>query len=483
MSLDYLTGLAKSAVDAVKPSDDYIELQGLKAFGLPEFVATFLQDQRRWLGWKPITNPTYLGLAAMGAALIFAGLIAIAYKVATTILGIYTNVFLGNEVSKLQIIIFCLTFGFLVSFAIYYFFVKPALVKNKSDPADDIRKIMDAIIEPFANPSSSPETSLLNLQMLGVKQAAYVGPNESDGNFDTVVGIQSALKVGVRFFTLQIGFLETKKDSANFEEPHVPTLLYRDDSGKLISANSGSINEVAKSLAAYAFSDSLLSGSQPLIVYLHFERTPNSLRDPQKYIKFLSSVAKNLKPLEEYMLKNSPSGNYQRQMNETGLIGTDLKNFEKKVIIFSNVDTSIFRNTKTLGMEAIDTQYDLDFMVNMRVYLENAKDSLGASDVPHNGETPNAIIVPSKSVIGLSDDEKDAYALKGKTRFVIVMPSQMKNPSLPAIKSLLEHNGVNCILLNLFGEDIDILKGKVKAWKGEPFYSVKPLNYQAPLSL
>jgi hypothetical protein len=183
------------------------------------------------------------------------------------------------------------------------------------------------------------------------------------------------------------------------------------------------------------------------------------------------------------MIKNTSSGNYQRQMNETGLIGSELKNFEKKVIIFSNVDTSIFRNTKILGMEAIDTQYDLDFMVNMRVYLENANDSLGASDVPHNGETPNAIIVPSKSLIGLSDDEKDAFALKGKTRFVIVMPSQMKNPSLPAITSLLERNSVNCILLNLFGEDIDILKGKVKAWKGEPFYSVKPLNYQAPLSL
>jgi hypothetical protein len=209
----------------------------------------------------------------------------------------------------------------------------------------------------------------------------------------------------------------------------------------------------------------------------------DKIRNPQKYIQFLSSVAKDLKPLEEYMLKNSPSGNYQRQMNETGLIGTELKKFEKKVIIFSNVDTSIFRNTKTLGMEPIDTQYDLDFMVNMRVYLENANDSLGASDVPHNGEIPNAIIVSSKSVIGLTDDEKDAFALKGKTRFVIVMPSQMKNPSLPAINSLLEHNSVNCILLNLFGEDIDILKGKVKAWKGEPFYSVKSPNYQAPLSL
>ena len=112
-------------------------------------------------------------------------------------------------------------------------------------------------------------------------------------------------------------------------------------------------------------------------------------------------------------------------------------------------------------------------------YLENANESLGASDVPHNGEMPNAVVVSSKSILGLSDDEKDAFAQKGKTRFVIVMPSQMKNPNLPAINLLLERNSVNCILLNLFGEDISTLKSKVKAWKGEPFYSVKPATYRS----
>jgi hypothetical protein len=471
-------GLIKGAVAAVTPSDDTIELTGLMAFGIPEFAATFIQDQRRAFGYKAITNPTYLGIFAICMQMLFAGIIAAIYGIVMWIFKIYTSVLQGKSVSKFQIFVFCATVGFLISLFIYYFFVKPALKKSNIDIAKNVADTMSAI-EPFANPSSAPETSLVNLQMLGVKQAAYIGPNESDGSFDTAVGIQSALKAGVRFFTLQIGFLEAKKDSAKFEEPFTPTLLYRDDAGKLISANSGSIKEVAKTLAAYAFADSLLSGSQPIVIYLHFERAPNALREPEKYVRFLSSVADYLQPLQDYMVKNTPSGNYQRQMNESGLINAPIASLEKKALILCNLDTTIFRNLKTIGMEQIDNKYDLDFMVNMRVYLDAKSESLGASDVPHNGEMPNAVVVSSKSILGLSDDDRDAFALKGKSRFVIVMPSQMKNPTFPAINLLLERNSVNCILLNLFGEDIDILKGKMKAWKGEPFYSVKPANYRS----
>ena len=484
--LDSASSLFHRAVAAVTPDDDTIELTGLKAVGMPEFAAKFFQDARRFFGYKAITEPTALGIFAISMQMVFGAIILFLYAIVSWLIRIYTNVFQGKSVSKFQIIIFCATIGFLISISIYYFFVKPALKVAKVDIAKKVADTISSIepfaktsIESFANPSSAPDTSLVNLQMLGVKQAAYIGPNENDGSFDTAVGIQSALKAGVRFFTLQIGFLETKKDSANFEEPFVPTLLYRDDAGKLISANSGSIKEVAKTLATYGFAESLLSGSQPMIVYLHFERAPNALRDPEKYVRFLSTVAKDLQPLQEYMVKNTSSGNYQRQTNETGLINEPIASFEKKALIFCNLDTSIFRNLKTLGMEQIDTNYDLDFMVNMRVYLDAKSDSLGASDVPHNGEMPNAIVVSSKSILGLSEDEKDAFALKGKSRFVIVMPSQMKNPLLPGINMLLERNGVNCILLNLFGEDIDILKGKIKAWKGEPFYTVKPVNYRS----
>lgn len=478
-----IAGLVGAAVGAITPSEDTVELNGLMMFGIPEFAARWIQTQRRYFGYKPITDPTYLGIFAISMQMLFLSALAAAYGVVMWLVKIYLNVLRGQKVSKFQVIIFCLTVGFLISLSIYHFFVKPSLKLAKVDitnkVADTISSIDPFSKESFANPSSAPDTSLVNLQMIGVKQAAYIGPNENDGSFDTNVGIQSALKAGIRFFTLQIGFLETKKDSANFEEPFVPTLLYRDDAGKLISANSGSIKGVAKTLASYGFADSLLSGSQPIIVYLHFERVPNALRDPEKYVKFLSAVAGDLQPLQDYMVKNTSSGNYQRQMNETGLINAPILSFEKNVLFFCNLDTSIFRNLKTLGMEEIDTKYDLDFIVNMRVYLDVKGDSLGASDVPQNGEMPNAIIVSSKSILGLSEDEKDAFAIKGKSRFVIVMPSQMKNPLLPGINMLLERNSVNCILLNLFGEDIDMLKSKIKAWKGEPFYTIKPVNYRS----
>ena len=315
--------------------------------------------------------------------------------------------------------------------------------------------------------------------MLGVKQAAYVGPNENGGSFDPSVGIQSALTSGVRFFVFQIGYLEVKKDSKKFDEPYMPTLLYRDENGVLISSNGANIGEVAKSLASRAFVPSLPSGSQPLLIYLHFERTPNSLREPEKYVKFLSSVAQLLEPLHEYMIGVMPDGNFKRQQSESLLLKTPISTFEKKVIYLSNADTTIFRSLKKLGLDSIDQKYDLDYMVNLRVYLENSSDSMGITTAPLDGVVPNAVIIPFKRLAGFSDAEQDKFALKGKSRFTIALPSQIGNPSLDSLVTAIKNSNVNCIPLNLFGESIDSLKGKFKVWGNEPFYTIKSANYMA----
>jgi hypothetical protein len=305
--------------------------------------------------------------------------------------------------------------------------------------------------------------------------------------FDSTVGIQSALKVGVRVFVLQISYLDVKKDSSKFDEQYKPTLVYRNDSGDLISSNGANIKEVAKTLAAYAFSESIVSSTQPLILYIHVQRSPNALREPEKYVKYLSSIAEFLEPLQEFMVGSTAEGNFKRQQNEQILLTTPISTFEKKVIVLCNADTSIFRNLKSLGLDNIDTKYDLDFMVNVRVYLDGSSDAaLGVTTVPLNGEMVNAVIVPFKSVEGLSEDNMDKFAMKGKTRFVIAMPSQMKNPTAESIKTAITKCSVNCIPLNLFGEGVDELKEKIKVWKNEPFYTVKAQNYRSvsqPVSL
>ena len=472
---DFITNRVAAAADT---ANDAIELTELEAVGLPAFVAIFIQTERKALGFSAITNPTYLGIFGILAVILFSLFTSALYSLLMKIISIYTDVFTGKKVPIWKLLVFCLTFGFFLSYIIYYIFVKPYLDSQKIDVAGDIAKELNSLnIEYFANQIS--DTSLLNLQTLAIKQAAYVGPSEIDGNFEASTGIQSALQTGTRVFVFQIGYLEAKKDSTKFDSPYTPTLLYRDDTGKLISSNGANIGEVAKNLAAYAFSPSIQSASQPLIIYLHFERTPNALREPEKYVKFLSTVAQLLEPLQEFLVGPTPEGNFKRQQNENVLLSTPVSTFEKKIILFSNADTTIFRNLKGLGLDTVDPKYDLDFLVNVRVYLDDKNDSIGISTVPLNGQTPNAVIVPFDRLIAMSDDEMDTFALKGKSRFVIAMPSQMKNPAAESISKVLDVCNVNCIPLNLFGESIDSLKKKVKIWKGEPFFKTKSPNYRA----
>jgi hypothetical protein len=407
---------------------------------------------------------------------IYGLIISVIYGLIYTFINIFTSVGSGQRAPMWKVVVFCLLVGFGVSYFLYYMFVSPAFKAAQIDIAKEVASTLS--VESFVN--QAPDTSLINLQSLAVKQTAYIGPSEADGVFDATVGIQSALIVGVRVFVLQISYLDVKKDSSKFDDQYVPTLVYRNDAGDLISSNGANIKEVAKTLAAYGLSESMNVATQPLILYLHFQRTPNALREPEKYVKFLSSVAERLEPLQEFMLGSTSEGNFKRQQNENVLLTTPISSFEKKIIVLCNADTTIFRNVTSLGLDNIDTKYDLDFMVNIRVYLDDSNsEKLGVTTASLNGEKANAVIVPFNSLEGLSQEDMDKFAMKGKTRYVIAMPSQMKNPTADSIKTVISKCGVNCVPLNLFGEAVDVLKGKIKAWNGQPFYTVKAQSYRS----
>ena len=475
--LDAIKDKVTDAGEAAKEKAlDETEVAALVSFGVIPFLAEWMQEQRKALNLPRIENAGYFVLFAITLVIITGLVVGFIYTLLYTFINVFTSVGSGERAPMWKVIIFCLVLGFMISYILYYLYVAPALSAANVDIAKQIATTLN--VESFVN--QAPDTSLINLQSLAVKQIAYIGPSEVNGVFDVTVGIQSALKVGVRVFVLQISYLDVNKDSSKFDEKYVPTLVYRNDAGDLISSNGANIKEVAKTLAAYGFSESMNSVSQPLILYLHFQRTPNALREPEKYVKFLSSVARLLEPLQEYMLGSTPEGNFKRQQNESVLLTTPVSTLEKKVIVLCNADTTIFRNVTSLGLDNIDMKYDLDFMVNVRVYLDDSNsDTLGVTTQPLNGEKANAVIVPFKSLEGLSEENMDKFAMKGKTRYVIAMPSQMKNPTTDSIKTAITKCGVNCVALNLFGESVDELKGKIKAWNGEPFYTVKGQSYRS----
>lgn len=457
-----------------------IQLEGL---GISPSMVDWYQAKRISFGIGP---PGQAGL--FGIVIIITVLSGVLFQLLSgLVLGflyIMFRGFTGGLKSNFQAIVFCISFAFILGIIIYYLFVKPYETKNNVKLGKSFANALgvegfqtkETATAMLAKVTDAPVT-LLNLQSIGVKQIGYLGPTASGGSFDPSTQIQAALRVGIRCFTLQIDTLENNMDPKLFDKVGVPTLLYRDDSGKLVSTNGANLTDVATTLSTYAFSPQYSNSDLPLILYLHFLKTPNQFRNPEKYVEYLSSVAKALAPLFPSIVGSLPDGSFQRQQNELGFLNLPITSLQKKVVFLANVDTSIFRNLQSLGIKQYTTNLDLDYFVNMRVYLDSSSDKIGATTAPIDGTVPSAVIVPFNRLADMSQDEQDAFAQKGKSRFVIVMPKQYANPDLAPIKSVLATTGANWINMSLFGESMDSLKAKIALWGGEPFLHMKSKNY------
>jgi hypothetical protein len=316
---------------------------------------------------------------------------------------------------------------------------------------------------------SPDDYTLNNIQPLTIKQAGFTAPI-SQGKFDETDSIVNALRAGFRSFIFQVDYLDAAKDPKLFAVPNVPTLLYRGDDGSLLSGNSGDIQKVAQTLANAAFTSQMPNNTEPLIIYIHVLRAPSSARDPGAYKQFLSNIAVALNPLAPNHLGVTPLGIFHRQKNESTLLTSPLKTFGGKVIILSNANTDVFRSSKT----DINPASDLDFWVNMRVYLNNSADKMGITEAAPSGTNPSAVIVKAESLLALSDDKTDTFALAGRSRFVIAMPSQMNNPVVKDVDTLVNRLGVNMMPLDIFSDSIDNVKALVAEYNNMPFHPKSP---------
>ena len=358
--------------------------------------------------------------------------------------------------------------------------IKESFMNKKEEDVEEAFEDKQAVADSTDN---SEQVTLVNIQPVSVKQAGYVGLTEKDGEFNTTNAVINHIRAGVRFFVLQIDYLE-QSPGPGFDPVYTPTLLYRNNSGALISKNGASISDLAKQLSTYAFNRDFPTYSQPLILYLHFVRMPNILTEPERYMKFMASVAEALEPIRPLILDKYDSTDFTRQKGERVLLYSPLKNFEGKVLIWTNADTSIFRNTQKLSIGSVPLSQDLDYMACMRVYLEDSTDNFGVTTVA--SESPAyAIIVPFKRFNGMKDrrgvlnKEKHDYAMKNKSRFVIAMPDQTEDVTPKQIRNLLTSAGVNTVPMNLFGKsDVDI-KDQISFWGDTVFLKMKPAVLQS----
>ncbi len=398
------------------------------------------------------------------------------------ILSRYYTYIKGNERNPIILLIFHIVTISLLIFMVWYFFIlgnTDIFIDNFQNPESFAEKVGKKEGFQVYKPSDmlGSDTIFVNIQPLSIKQAAYIGPSVNGGKFNPEIGILSALNAGVRMFTLQIDYLDVKKDG--FEGPAIPTIVYRDNSGKLISSNGVSINEVATHLSK-AFSSEINHSEKPLIVYLHFLKLPYTRYDkPEKYIESLSSIAQALEPLMGNSLSFSPD-NFSRQAREKLILRTSVNQLRGRVVLMSNIDTSLFRQMEKIGMSPVEQKYDLDFLTNIRVYKYKEADKLGLTESPPENKIPAAIILPFDHILSMSPSERDVFANENKHRFVIAMPSQeISNPSVDDIQVALTKACVNSIPLNLFGESLESIQRKKAIWNSNMHFLTKPVQYTA----
>jgi len=300
------------------------------------------------------------------------------------------------------------------------------------------------------------QSLLLDIQPLSIKDTGFLGPYPR-GRYKEDVATANVLKAGCRFLTLQIDYTDNKMDLSLFEAPDVPTLLVRGPDSVLLSKNSGDIKDVVSTIANVGFNPIAPNNTLPIIIYLHIVRAPSILNKPDAYLDFLSSIADSLQPIAPYHLGLTPIGNFTRQKMSEELLTTPLNQLEGKIIIMSNADTSLFRRTSVNKTKYAPSK-DLDFWVNMRVYLDTADDLNGITQLADTSVAPSAVLVDLKRVLALSTVNKEAFAMKGKQRFVIAMGERTANPSPEQVGMALNRLGINVIPIDIFTpDDRDVL--------------------------
>lgn len=337
--------------------------------------------------------------------------------------------------------------------------------------------------EGFQNPpgpvvDSTEDLRLVNLQPLTIKQVGFLGPIRS-GVFSERDAVQQALRAGFRTFLFQIDYHEDEsKQPPSFPVKGEPCLLYRDDAGVLTSINAGSIRKTAEAIADLAFQPTLVAKDDPILLILHGLRAPDSVTNPRGYLEYCSKIAMQLKALAPYHLGLTAEGDYHRQALAGQLFTSGVSKFEKKVIILSTFDTSLFRTVEKLGLKPFSSADDLDYWVNGQIYKDDEKAAMGVATVNPVNTPLRASIVDLAKVLGLSEQEKKAWAMKNRDTFTVALPSQNENPNKASCEVALKTLGINVVPLDIFSSPIEETRDLIGSWDKKT-WNLKPLALRA----
>jgi hypothetical protein len=305
----------------------------------------------------------------------------------------------------------------------------------------DVRSIVKSTPQALGAQVQENENSFINFAPLTCQDTGYIGPLEN-GVFAENDAVNMALRAGARCFVLNIDYHEDQTLPVElFGKPFDPRLIYRDAGGVVKCINTGEIKLVAQALANTAFSNTVSNPNDPLFVVLFFQREPKGSLDDK--LVYYSKVAEQLEPLIPYHLGQTPQGDYHRQQKQNDLIYQPITDFEKKVVVFCNVDTAIFR-----GKNYAPTR-DLDYFVHLRLFKEST-DTYGATGAVESRTMPRGIV---NSVANFSIIPQNKYKDTSdgtKMRWTMAYTNAATNPSETSLKYMMQTLGVQSIPLWLF---------------------------------
>jgi len=294
------------------------------------------------------------------------------------------------------------------------------------------------------------QQNFVNFYALASRFTGYIGPM-SNGYFDPDMAVQMAVNAGCRVFVLDIDYLDDC--TGNAAAPYFPQLVVRDAQGKLIvryTSNLPMCNDTTHSLLRtvcekinfYAFADSCQQSIDPVVIVLYFLRQPPGSYKSKAVLDYYSNVAKALAPFENRLLTNElDGGTFYRQKQEGRLLINPITDYNGKVLIFSNANTSGFRDV------AYDPSEDLDFMTNLRLSYTQTK--LGVTD--NESSTMYGILQTAEDFTMIPADRIDAAVEQTKLCWTVALSRDPTQPVSQEIYNQITKNmGVHCVPAVLF---------------------------------
>jgi hypothetical protein len=353
------------------------------------------------------------------------------------------------------------------------------LLSDKYNPVASAKRPVTDLLATNVMPDI--EQCFVNFYSLGCRYTGYIGPVD-EGYWDPDLAVQLAVNAGCRTFILEIDYLdECSGDTIKY----FPRIVVRDAQGKMrIKYNSNrpicnspqhsNIRDVCDKINFYAFASGCQNASDPVVIVLYFLRQPPGSYKSKTVLDYYSNVAKALAPFQNRLLTNElDGGTYYRQKQEGRLLINNIKEYNGKVLIFSNANTTGFRESQTYSPNE-----DLDFLTNLRLFYTQTKLGVTAND----GAAPFGILETAEDYTVIPTDRADEVAENTKLRWTVCLSQDpTKSVTKDTYNKITSTYGVHCVPLILFDtttNDFMFTDNTFKTYsfipKPEPLRYIKP---------